>query len=156
MMLAARPDLVPGWRRVACRLVPDHETGCHRFTGGHQDGYGKVKIDGRMVAVHRLAYELFVGPIPEGLELDHLCRVRDCANPEHLEAVTHAENVRRGRIGVLRPPIPETCRAGHPLTEENLLSPRDRRWRCRECKNESKRRRLSLDDLHPVEPPGGR
>ena len=92
---------VEAWpERIAPRLVVDEETGCHRWTGAHNStGYGYVKVDGRQVSVHSVAYELFVGPIPEGLELDHLCRVRDCANPEHLEAVTRAENLRRGRQG---------------------------------------------------------
>lgn len=63
-------------------------------------GYGKtVNDEGRLVLAHRHIYEQYRGPIPEGLELDHLCRVRPCVNPEHLEPVTHLENCRRGNAG---------------------------------------------------------
>lgn len=59
-------------------------------------GYGSILVGKRHVRVHRFAYELLVGPIPAGLHIDHLCRVRHCVNPAHLEAVTNTENLRRG------------------------------------------------------------
>lgn len=62
-------------------------------------GYGRHSIMGKQYYAHRLSYEEFVGPIPEGMFLDHLCRNRSCINPEHLEVVTLAENVRRGEAG---------------------------------------------------------
>ena len=66
------------------------------MTGGAAGGrYGKFTVGGRMVYAHRFAYELWVGPIPDGLHLDHLCRVRHCVNPDHLEPVTHKENILR-------------------------------------------------------------
>lgn len=61
-------------------------------------GYGRVKVDGASKSAHRVAYECFWDDIPDGLELDHLCNVRNCVNPEHLEPVTHQENVARARI----------------------------------------------------------
>lgn len=73
--------------------------GCWTWTGKKgSKGYGLVHVDsasGRQQQAHRAAYELVVGPIPDGLELDHLCRVRVCVNPAHLEPVTRAENMRR-------------------------------------------------------------
>ncbi len=71
--------------------------GCWRWTGSvTPQGYGMFAFSDEGKRAHRVMYELLVGPIPEGLTLDHLCRVRHCVNPEHLEPVTLAENVRRG------------------------------------------------------------
>ena len=75
-------------------------------------GYGAFFFSGRMGPAHRFAYELRVGPIPDGLELDHLCRNRSCVNPDHLEPVTHAENMRRARL--------THCHVGHPMSGSNL------------------------------------
>ena len=70
--------------------------GCWLWTGcTNRGGYGLTKFRGRTTGAHRAVYRLLVGPIPEGLDLDHLCSVRLCVNPAHLEPVTHAENVRR-------------------------------------------------------------
>ena len=72
--------------------------GCWEWTGAKDgDGYGHLTIAGRVVGAHRFAYELLVGPIPEGLEIDHLCRNRACVKPADLEPVTRAENLRRAR-----------------------------------------------------------
>lgn len=64
----------------------------------NQNGYGTFSHESRPCKAHRFAYELLVGPIPEGLVLDHLCRVRNCVNPSHLEPVTQVENLRRARV----------------------------------------------------------
>ncbi len=67
--------------------------GCWYWTGALTSlGYGCMTIDARTEAVHRVAYQLLVGPIPEDMEIDHTCRVRRCVNPEHLRLATHAEN----------------------------------------------------------------
>lgn len=90
------------------------EGDCWRWTGAHTPkGYGQLQVNGRRHAVHRLAYEHWIGPIPEGLEIDHLCQVRDCINPSHLEAVTHAENVRRTVERRAH------CKQGHEFTPSN-------------------------------------
>jgi hypothetical protein len=78
-------------------------TGCWIFNGATSNGYGIVKnADGYPSGAHRLMYEAAKGQIPDGLVLDHLCRVPCCVNPDHLEAVTQEENIRRGLCGVLR------------------------------------------------------
>ncbi len=81
----------------ADRYQVDPNSGCWLFSGSkHKDGYGLVKVDGRTRKAHRVMYEDLVGPVPPGVELDHLCRTPACINPAHLEPVSHLENVRRG------------------------------------------------------------
>ena len=83
-----------------------------------------------MVYAHRFAYELAYGPIPEGLELDHLCRNASCVRPTHLEAVTHQVNMVRGKSG---PGSKTHCPHDHEYTPENThVSPDGRRY-CRTC-----------------------
>lgn len=72
---------------------------CWEWTGARsRNGYGNVKIKGRNQVAHRAVWELLVGPIPAGLQLDHLCRNKGCVMPDHLEPVTPKENTRRGRL----------------------------------------------------------
>jgi hypothetical protein len=74
--------------------------GCWIWTGNkNMYGYGRFKLNKKDVYTHRYSYEIFRGKIPKGLELDHLCKNRDCLNPDHLEAVTHKENILRGKWG---------------------------------------------------------
>ena len=97
------------------------------------NGYGQFWVGGRMVKAHRFAYEMFVGPIPEGLELDHLCRVRNCVNPAHMEPVTHAENVRRGESFSAINAGKTHCPHGHAYDAENTYV-KPNGWRhCRAC-----------------------
>lgn len=78
--------------------------------GKTSKGYGGIRRNGRNLSAHRYVYEIHKGPIPAGLDLDHLCRHRDCVNPEHLEPVLNAENVRRGRRAKLTWPEADVIR----------------------------------------------
>ena len=105
-------------------------------------GYGQVGFFGRRTLVHRLMWEALVGPIPLGLEMDHLCRNRRCVNPDHLEPVTSSVNSQRG---YLNPPHvwKSHCLRGHPFTGDNIyLYPNGNRA-CRACRRHyaGKRRR---------------
>lgn len=120
----------------------DISDGCWLWKGNIVGGgYGQVHRDRQLVMVHRLVYETLVGPIPDGLELDHLCRVPPCVNPAHLEPVTHSENVRRGMGAPGLAARKTHCLRGHPLEGENLRLIMDyhgeRTWRgCRACERE--------------------
>lgn len=96
-------------------------------------GYGQFWVDGRAVKAHRFAYELLVGPIPGGLELDHLCRVRNCVNPAHMEPVTHAENVRRGESFSAINTGKTHCPQSHPYSGDNLYVRTNGYRECRTC-----------------------
>src|ERR1019366_9702648 len=102
-----RPTMMQRW--AAKVRLPEHwkEEACWEWMGAKREGYGQVWGGSRHLApsgrysylpisATRYSYERFVGPIPKGLHLDHLCRNRGCVNPEHLEPVTCQENIRRG------------------------------------------------------------
>lgn len=103
-------------------------------------GYGVARVNGRTVSAHRGAYELFVGPVPVGLVLDHLCRNRLCVRPDHLEPVTNAENIRRGQGGQHQRTKPY-CPQGHLYDEANTHTNAKGHRYCRSCRRESSRRR---------------
>lgn len=131
---------------LAARLeqysVPEPNTGCLLWAGGLiPAGYGMIKVAGRGQMAHRVSYELNVGPIPEGLVLDHLCRVRSCIEPRHLEPVTNAENLRRGTPNrSLANSMKTRCLRGHDLEGANLYRSPDGHRHCRVCTSAAQRR----------------
>lgn len=98
-------------------------------------GYGQLFVEGKHNYTHRLMYQLCKGPIPEGLQIDHLCRNRACCNPAHLEAVTSGENTKRGVL--LENLRSKThCKNGHEFTPENTKRHKATGGRyCRICMN---------------------
>lgn len=122
--------LATAYERFVAKTEPG-ERGCVLWTGClNSRGYGCFSFGGKgkTVLAHRWVYEHFVGPIPAGLTIDHLCRVRRCVNPAHMEPVSVAENNRRGWSPPAKNARRTTCLRGHEL----ILFPSGRR-RCREC-----------------------
>lgn len=103
-------------------------SGCLVWDRPGANGYGYLAVDGSDQLAHRLSFETFVGPIPDGLQIDHLCRNKACINPEHLEPVTQAENLRRWAETVTH------CPRNHPYDDENTYWRKDRPGRqCKAC-----------------------
>lgn len=105
-------------------------------------GYGRIKgNDRRILQAHRVAYELAVGPIQDGLDLDHLCRVRACVNPAHLEPVTRRVNLLRGETIVAREATATRCTNGHTFDAANTYLTRRGQRHCRACDRDRHRAR---------------
>lgn len=124
------------------------ENGCWDWVGTvNPNGYGLFWNGQRVVPAHRWTYERTKGPIPKGLQLDHLCRNRKCVNPDHLEAVSHKENCLRG-VGVGAVNAAKThCKYGHAFTPENtrhIAQPRGPQRLCRTCKRNRERKKKAL------------
>jgi len=102
--------------RLADKYIVDETTGCWVWTNATEEGYGRIRVGGagsKRTPAHRAMYEIVVGPIPDGLQLDHLCRNRACINPDHLDPVTLVENVLRGD-GITATQARRThCKRGH-------------------------------------------
>jgi len=126
----------PLWERILERITL-HPSGCWLWPKAKdKKGYGGIgtgsRLNGtqRSQQVHRVAYEVFVGPIPEGMTIDHTCETKLCVNPEHLEPVTNAENKRRGGDRM------KHCRRGHERNEMNTYIQTNGHRQCRVCKRE--------------------
>ncbi len=138
--LRARLDVMD---RIWEMTMPLPECGCYIFMGALGGrGYGNISIPtgrspGKTCAVHKIAYEILVGPVPDGLELDHKCRVRSCWNPDHLEPVTPRVNKLRG-VGITAKYARTThCPQGHPYNDENTYRDPTGARECRICRREA-------------------
>ncbi len=107
----------------------DSVTQCWNWTGAETgNGYGLTWRNGRHIVAHRAAYELWRERVPNGLELDHLCKNKKCVNPAHLEIVTHSENSRRAFA------IKKThCKRGHIMSPDNTYVRKNGSHQCRTC-----------------------
>lgn len=117
------------YERFIEKVSHEPNTGCWLWTGAVTvAGYGNMWAgSGKWRMSHRVAYELFRGPISEGLHIDHLCRVRCCVNPWHLEAVTPMQNIRRGKDLITH------CPAKHQYSRKNTSVDCEGKRHCREC-----------------------
>ena len=110
---------------------------CWLWTGTLDDkGYGITRVNNKNSRAHRIIYELLVGKIPDGLQIDHLCRVRNCVNPNHLEPVTQDENKRRN-VPFRKEVLKTHCKNGHEFSEKNtkIRMRNGNPWRvCKKCK----------------------
>lgn len=142
-------DMMP---RILARVIVADD-GCWVWQSTKKDGYGMAvvgySVDPRRPVkrpAHRVAYEASIGPVPPGLDLDHLCRNRACCNPAHLEPVTRRENVLRGMLPAMmrdKAAAQTHCYKGHPLSGDNLqLQGPNKKFRvCRTCR--AHRRRIA-------------
>ena len=116
------------------KIQVDPESGCWEFQGARSKGYGRVWNGKRMMPAHRVVFEAVAGPIPDGLQADHLCRNRACCNPRHIDLVTSRENTLRGYGPTAQNSRKTHCKNGHPLVWMGIAR------RCPVCWKQASRR----------------
>lgn len=140
----AQPEKVPAsvlMRFVAKVGSAEPGSTCRHWQASvDRNGYGRFKLNGRMALAHRVAYQFFIGPVPAGACLDHLCRNRSCVNPLHLEPVSGSENTLRGGGPTAQNAARTQCINGHPFDESNTYTQGGRRRQCRTCNAAAVRR----------------
>ncbi|MFJ2909383.1 HNH endonuclease signature motif containing protein [Streptomyces sp. NPDC087228] len=151
----ARPRPTAAWRYWS-RVAFDGPVSLHRKAPGrcwtwtaatNNRGYGGFKINGVAIGAHRWSYEQLLGPIPAGLELDHLCRTRACVNPSHTEPVTHRVNTLRSSGPTARAARATHCPRGHAYDEANTYNTPAGWRRCRACRRTTT---APVIQLHPT------
>lgn len=121
------------WKKV------DKTSTCWNWTGARTSGgYGNFSIvavrkNQDWIVAHRYAYQQLIGPVPDGMDLDHLCRNRRCVNPAHLEAVSRRENLLRGNTLIAKQIKQTECKRGHSLSGKNLQITSQGKRNCRTC-----------------------
>lgn len=149
MARTGRPPKPPVERFWRCVLV-NEATGCWEWTGSKSgDGYARFTFPGGNYA-HRFSYETYIGSVPDGLVLDHLCRNTGCVNPEHLEPVTQRENILRGEGWAAQNARKTHCSNGHPFDGSNLHLRRDGARGCCACYRQKARE--AYRQKHGVDP----
>lgn len=141
------------WGRFWPLVEPNGD--CWEWQGSQQDGYGRFYVHKRgHFMAHRVAYVLLVGPMPDDMPLDHLCRNHACVNPDHVEIVTQRENTLRGATIPADHARRTHCPKGHPYDDTNTLREKNGQRRCRECSRlrrstpEARRQHLEYSRRH--------
>ena len=141
--------------RIWAHIVPEPNTGCWFWSGSHNNsGYARInlkttksKTGWKTCYLHRVTYEMYVGPIPNGKQIDHLCRQRGCCNPEHLEAVTPQQNVARGLASAVNAAHKTHCPYGHEYNDDNTYIDSKGWQHCNECRRQRDRKRDRSRDI---------
>lgn len=149
MSIAYRTGLAALPARIAAKIAPPDENGCWPWTGSlNAKGYASVHYKGRKRPAHRVVYVLLVGPIPTGFDIDHVrdrgCRLRSCMNPEHMEPVTHRENLLRGDTITARNAQATHCPHGHRYDASNTGHNSGKR-RCLTCHRDREHARFGAE-----------
>ncbi|WP_051165465.1 HNH endonuclease signature motif containing protein [Nocardia testacea] len=144
--------------KLTANIQVDPETGCWLWQlSTDPSGYGQISFGGRILRAHRAAYETWVGPIPDGLVIDHVhergCRHRHCVNPAHLEPVTRTENARRGMSPAQITWRTGACQRGHRIEGENARPTSAGHFQCRACYDAARERRRTEYQARPTAPP---